>query len=85
MVLACRFVLENWLLDRWVRNILTVYPVVIVALVGNIWRHHNPADPSTNAVFTGELLRLLLCLDFLEVSLVWGCSRPPLSVRIKAC
>lgn len=50
----CRFILENWVLDRWVRNILTVYPVVIVALVGNIWKHFNPADPTTNAVFMGE-------------------------------
>ena len=51
---VCRFILENWVLDRWVRNILTVYPVVIVALVGNIMKHFNPADPTTNSVFMGE-------------------------------
>ncbi len=43
------------MLDRWVRNILTVYPVVIVALVGNVMKHFNPEDPTTNAVFMGEL------------------------------
>ena len=32
----CRFVLENFVIDRHVRYILTVYPVVIVALVGNV-------------------------------------------------
>lgn len=53
-IFPCRFILENWVLDRWVRNILTVYPVVIVALVGNVWKHYNPADPTTNSVFMGE-------------------------------
>ncbi|KAA8587611.1 hypothetical protein FQN60_016473, partial [Etheostoma spectabile] len=45
------FVLENWVLDRWVRNILTVYPVVIVALVGNVFQHFKPAHPTPNTVF----------------------------------
>lgn len=44
------------MLDRWVRNILTVYPVVIVALVGNVWKHFNPNDPSANAVFMGKFV-----------------------------
>lgn len=54
LVPVCRFLLENWVLDRWVRNILTVYPVVIVALVGNVFKHFNPADPTPNSVFVGE-------------------------------
>ncbi|MEQ2168858.1 hypothetical protein GOODEAATRI_019012 [Goodea atripinnis] len=45
------FILESWVLDRWVRNILTVYPVVIVALTGNVYKHFNPADPTPNSVF----------------------------------
>lgn len=53
-VFVCRFILENWVLDRWVRNILTVYPVVIVALVGNILKHFNPADPTPNSLFMGK-------------------------------
>ncbi|XP_041847297.1 uncharacterized protein LOC121643810 [Melanotaenia boesemani] len=48
------FILENWVLDRWTRNILNVYPVVIVALVGILYKHFNPADPTPNSVFTGE-------------------------------
>lgn len=53
----CRFILENWVLDRWVRYILTVYPVVIVALVGNVWKHFNPENPTANSVFMGEFVR----------------------------
>ena len=49
-----RFILENWVLDRWVRNILTVYPVVIVALIGNIVKHFNSVDPTTNSIFMSE-------------------------------
>lgn len=49
-----RFLLENGPLDRWVRNVVTVYPVVIVALVGNIVRHFDPADPTPNCVFMGR-------------------------------
>ncbi|XP_072219213.1 uncharacterized protein [Leuresthes tenuis] len=45
------FILENWVLDRWVRNILTVYPVVIVALVGIIYKQFNPTHSTPNSVF----------------------------------
>lgn len=73
-IFACRFILENWVLDRWVRNILTVYPVVIVALVGNIWKHYKPADPSANSVFMGKFLfyylKVILVLKLLKCSLV---------------
>ncbi|CAB1446471.1 unnamed protein product [Pleuronectes platessa] len=53
---AAWFILENWVLDRWVRNILTVYPVVIVALIGNIVKHFNPDDPTINSIFMVILL-----------------------------
>lgn len=72
------FILENWVLDRWVRNILTVYPVVIVALVGNVWKHFNPEDPSINSVFTVVLL-VLACvlLVFRICTVIWrNCRRP---------
>ncbi|KAM9323423.1 uncharacterized protein KZ484_021527 [Pholidichthys leucotaenia] len=66
------FILENWLLDRWVRNILTVYPVVIVALVGNVYRHFNPADPTPNSVFMVVLL-VLACILLLSrlCTVIW--------------
>ncbi|XP_015252798.1 PREDICTED: uncharacterized protein LOC107099257 [Cyprinodon variegatus] len=53
------FILENWVLDRWVRNILTVYPVIIVALVGIIYQHFDPDTPTPNSVFTGEFQKAL--------------------------
>ncbi|XP_003440242.1 uncharacterized protein LOC100693225 [Oreochromis niloticus] len=59
------FILENWVLDRWVRNILTIYPVVIVALVGNVYKHFNPADPTPNAIFMVVLL-VLACILFVS-------------------
>ncbi|KAJ0059092.1 hypothetical protein NL108_007474, partial [Boleophthalmus pectinirostris] len=45
------FILENWVLDRWVRYIVMVYPVVIVALVGNITKHYHAPDPTPNSIF----------------------------------
>uniref|UniRef100_A0A3B5KY79 Uncharacterized protein n=1 Tax=Xiphophorus couchianus TaxID=32473 RepID=A0A3B5KY79_9TELE len=70
-ILFAEFVLENWVLDRWVRNILTVYPVVIVALVGIIYRHFNPADPTPNTVFMVQLV--IACILFVSrvCSVIW--------------
>ncbi|KAL6104718.1 uncharacterized protein ACO6RY_14381 [Pungitius sinensis] len=73
------FLLENWVLDRWVRNILTVYPVVIVALVGNVFKHFNPADPTPNSVFVVVLL-VLACvlLVFRLCTVIWRNEMRPL-------
>ncbi|XP_069029394.1 uncharacterized protein [Embiotoca jacksoni] len=66
------FILENWVLDRWVRNILTVYPVVIVASVGNVYKHFNAADPTPNSVFMVVLL-VLACVLFVSrlFTVIW--------------
>lgn len=50
----CRFLVENTVLDKYVRYILTIYPVIIVALTGNITKNYDPAAPSRNAVFIGK-------------------------------
>ncbi|XP_037535198.1 uncharacterized protein LOC119412284 [Nematolebias whitei] len=73
------FILENWVLDRWVRNILTVYLVVIVALVGNVYKHFNPADPTPNALFTVVLL-VLACILFVSrfCTVIWRNKWRPL-------
>ncbi|XP_047446346.1 uncharacterized protein si:dkey-29d8.3 [Mugil cephalus] len=73
------FILENWVLDRWVRNILTVYPVVIVALVGNIYKHFNPADPTPNSVFMVVLL-VLACVLLISrlFTVIWRNKYRPL-------
>ncbi|KAM6918300.1 uncharacterized protein FYW49_007926 [Xenentodon cancila] len=59
------FILENWVLDRWVRNIVTVYPVVIVALVGIIYKQLNLADPTPNCVFmmVQLVVACILCIS----------------------
>ncbi|XP_029930465.1 uncharacterized protein LOC115375216 [Myripristis murdjan] len=64
------FILENCVLDRWVRSILTVYPVVIVALVGNITKHLDRADPSPNAIFMVILLLLTCVMLLIRVTVV---------------
>ncbi|KAK5859416.1 hypothetical protein PBY51_020971 [Eleginops maclovinus] len=66
------FLMENWLLDRWVRNILTVYPVVIVALLGNVFKHFNPDDPTPNSVFMVVLL-VLACVLLISrlITVIW--------------
>ncbi|KAL2097390.1 hypothetical protein ACEWY4_006597 [Coilia grayii] len=73
------FFLENFVIDRHVRYILTIYPVVIWALVGNVYKNFDPKEPGRNAKFTVVLL-VLACLLFpFRVGMViWKRSRNPL-------
>lgn len=50
-----RFSVENFVIEKHVRYILTVYPVVIYALSGSLSRNYDAAAPGRNAVFTGAL------------------------------
>ncbi|KAM9719583.1 uncharacterized protein ACNS7B_020354 [Menidia menidia] len=77
--LVAWFILENWVLDRWVRDILTVYPVVIFALSGIIYQHFTPPHPTPNSVFT--VVQLVLACIFLVSKLctvVWRNKWRPL-------
>ncbi|XP_053739708.1 uncharacterized protein LOC128769760 [Synchiropus splendidus] len=77
--LVAWFILENWVLDRWVRYILTVYPVVIVALVGNLYKHYDPQDPSPNSIFMVALLVVACVLLVSKVcTVIWRHKRRPL-------
>lgn len=81
------FLLETWVLDRWVRNVLTVYPVVVVALLGNVFRHFDPEDPSPNAVFMVVLLVVACVLLVSRLSSVlwrnrWRPLHSPGSARL---
>ncbi|XP_056149520.1 uncharacterized protein si:dkey-29d8.3 [Lampris incognitus] len=60
----------EFVLDRWVRSIMMVYPVVILALVGNITKHCDPADPSPNCVFMVVLLVISCILLVARVIIV---------------
>lgn len=52
-----RFILENSVLDKHVRFIVSVYPVVIWALAGICAKNYKAGDPSRNNIFVGEELK----------------------------
>lgn len=54
-----RFVLENFFLDKHVRYILIIYPVVIWALTGSYTKNYDPASPSQTGIFAGEEILFL--------------------------
>ncbi|KAI3355284.1 hypothetical protein L3Q82_018136 [Scortum barcoo] len=53
VVVAGWFILENFVLDKHVRYILTIYPVVIWALTGVFTKNYNAAAPTRNNTFIG--------------------------------
>lgn len=62
-----RFILENFVFEKHLRYILTVYPVVIVALSGNMTKNFNSADPSRNGIYIGKLGQ---ALDLIKILLL---------------
>lgn len=54
-----RFILENFVFEKHLRYILTVYPVIIVALSGNMTKNFNSANPSRNGIYTGKPVQVL--------------------------
>lgn len=52
----CRFILENTLLDKYVRFIVSIYPVVIWALAGVFAENYDAEEPSRNNIFVGKEL-----------------------------
>ncbi|KAJ8419161.1 hypothetical protein AAFF_G00006600 [Aldrovandia affinis] len=72
------FVLENFILDSHVRYILTVYPVVILALSGNMSKNFKAASPSNNGIFTAVLLSVACTLFTVRLALVvWRHRKKP--------
>uniref|UniRef100_A0A3B4XP38 Uncharacterized LOC111656236 n=1 Tax=Seriola lalandi dorsalis TaxID=1841481 RepID=A0A3B4XP38_SERLL len=45
------FILENIVLDKHVRYILVIYPVVIWALAGNLDKNYDAESPTRNGIF----------------------------------
>ncbi|KAM9068941.1 uncharacterized protein ACOB8E_014331 isoform 2-T2 [Sarcophilus harrisii] len=70
MLLVLWFYLENFLLDKYVHYILVVYPVVMIALTGNIAQHYDPSAPSTNNIFTVVLLVVTSVMFLVRLGLV---------------
>lgn len=52
-----RFLLEQLVLDRYVRYVLIVYPVVIWALSGNMVKNYEATSPNGNGIFIGKSLK----------------------------
>ncbi|TNN88821.1 hypothetical protein EYF80_000698 [Liparis tanakae] len=63
VLLSVWFFLENFVLDKYVRYIVTIYPAVIWAVSGVFTKNNNAADPSRNNIFLSALLAIacILC------------------------
>ncbi|XP_030125135.4 uncharacterized protein [Taeniopygia guttata] len=73
------FYLENYLLDKYVRYNLTVYPVVIAALTGSACGNGSFSSPLTNHVFIVVLLALTCLIFVVRLGLVvWRHWKRPL-------
>ncbi|XP_062297919.1 uncharacterized protein LOC134002584 [Scomber scombrus] len=79
VVLVSWFVLENFFLDKHVRYILIVYPVVIWALSGNLYKNYDATSPNRNGIFIAVLLALASVLFVIRIVLViWRHIKQPL-------
>nr|XP_020501909.1 uncharacterized protein LOC109993318 [Labrus bergylta]XP_020501917.1 uncharacterized protein LOC109993318 [Labrus bergylta] len=79
VVLLVWFVLENLVLDKHVRYILIIYPVVIWALCGNLDKNYDAESPSRNGIFIVVLLALACVLfAFRIVLVIWRTIKQPL-------
>ncbi|XP_056330574.1 uncharacterized protein si:dkey-29d8.3 [Danio aesculapii] len=73
------FSVENFLIEKHVRYILSVYPVIIYALSGSLSKHYDSTAPGRNAVFSVVLL-VLACIVFVVrlALVVWRHRTRPL-------
>ncbi|XP_069015491.1 uncharacterized protein [Embiotoca jacksoni] len=79
VLLLVWFVLENLVLDKHVRYICVIYPVVIWALSGNLDKNFDAESPSRNGVFIAVLLTLATVLFVIRIILVvWRHIKQPL-------
>ncbi|KAJ0059537.1 hypothetical protein NL108_001892, partial [Boleophthalmus pectinirostris] len=79
VVLLAWFVLENTVLDKHVRYVLIVYPVVIWALSGNLDKNYDPESPNRNGIFIVVLLALACLIFVTRIGLViWRHKKRPL-------
>ncbi|XP_069777182.1 uncharacterized protein [Narcine bancroftii] len=73
------FCLENFMLDKYVRYTLTIYPVVIVALSGALDKNYNATSPTRNNIYIAVLLATA-CVAFAAriVIVTWRHFKRPL-------
>ncbi|XP_030613146.1 uncharacterized protein LOC115799978 [Archocentrus centrarchus] len=85
VVLIMWFILENSILDKYVRFILSIYPTVIWALTGVLTKNYNNAAPTRNNIFIAVLLGAACALCATRVCLVmWRQMKKPLYEDINA-
>ncbi|KAM7390441.1 hypothetical protein PAMA_008548 [Pampus argenteus] len=83
VILLVWFIVENFVLDKHVRYILTIYPVVIWALSGNLDKNYDATSPSRNGIFIAVLLALASVLFVIRIVLViWRHIKQPLYTDI---
>ncbi|XP_047424510.1 uncharacterized protein LOC124995840 [Mugil cephalus] len=76
--LVAWFVMENFVLDKHVRFILTIYPVVIWALAGVFTKNYNTEAPTDNNIFIASLLGVACVLFAGRIFLVtWKQIKQP--------
>ncbi|KAM8730988.1 uncharacterized protein AB9X84_025573 [Acanthopagrus schlegelii] len=64
------FILENSVLDKYVRYILTIYPSAIWALTGVFTKNYDAANPTRNNIFIVALLASACALFVARIVLV---------------
>ncbi|XP_010751314.2 uncharacterized protein LOC104936915 [Larimichthys crocea] len=78
VVLFVWFILENSVLDKHVRYILTIYPAVIWALTGVFTKNYDAAAPTRNNIFIAAQLAVACTLFVSRVVLViWKHVKKP--------
>ncbi|XP_072307461.1 uncharacterized protein [Eucyclogobius newberryi] len=79
VVLLAWVILENFVLDKHVRYVLVVYPVVIWALSGNFDKNYVTESPNRNGIFIVVLLALACLIFVTRIGLViWRHIKQPL-------
>ncbi|XP_032862477.1 uncharacterized protein LOC116965016 [Tyto alba] len=77
--LAIWFYLENFILDKYVRYNLTIYPVVVIALTGSTCKNFSFSSPTTNGIFIVVLLATTCLIFAVRLGLVtWRHWKRPL-------
>ncbi|XP_051734852.1 uncharacterized protein si:dkey-29d8.3 [Ctenopharyngodon idella] len=77
------FTVENFLIEKHVRYILTIYPVIIYALIGSLSKHYDAAAPGRNAIFSVVLLVMACIVLVVRVGLVvWRHRTRPLFCEV---
>ncbi|XP_017674264.1 PREDICTED: uncharacterized protein LOC108499187 [Lepidothrix coronata] len=79
LCLVIWFYLENFSLDKYVRYNLTIYPVVITALIGSACKNSSFSSPVTNNIFIVVLLAGTSLIFAVRLGLVtWRHYKRPL-------